>query len=190
MEETKTMQQEETPLEESPVEVSPKKEKSKKKKKNVALIVILVIVGVLVLSTLLCCGGGLILGGGGLGALFLTESGGTTPMQPVVAAPKPSDKLEEAYNLYCDSEYATLAYDNSYLEIDDNPDDYDDYYIEEADNAIISINTYLGFPDSVRERMWETSYSDGTQTATSGDYTVSWTFHPDEGLEVTYRVGD
>lgn len=42
----------------------------------------------------------------------------------------------------------------------------------------------LGSPDSVYARMGRTRALDGTQTAEWGSYSASWTYHPDNGLNV------
>ena len=45
----------------------------------------------------------------------------------------------------------------------------------------------LGFTEAVFQRMIETTSLMGRQTADSSRYTVSWTYHPDRGLEVMYE---
>ena len=94
------------------------------------------------------------------------------------------------YDEYCVAKWASVGSDNSYLSIDDNPYDYDDYYIDAADAAIEKINRALGLPDSLYEEMLQTTWSMGKQneTYTSIGVTVSWTYHPDKGLEVTYKL--
>lgn len=42
----------------------------------------------------------------------------------------------------------------------------------------------LGAPESVYARMGRTRALDGTQTAEWASYTASWTYHPDDGLNV------
>lgn len=60
--------------------------------------------------------------------------------------------------------------------------DTDDRALE----AIKHANKELGFDDSVYSRMMKTSALMGRQSAENNKYRVSWTYHPDEGLEVTY----
>lgn len=90
------------------------------------------------------------------------------------------------YKKYCSPDWASVADDGSYLNIDTNPYDIDDYYSTSADQAIISINKKLKFPDYVYDDMCHTTYNDGLRTAESGKVTVSWRYHPDKGLEVKY----
>jgi len=58
------------------------------------------------------------------------------------------------------------------------------------DNALEAIqhaNKELGFPDSVYSRMLRTNALMGRQSEENDKYVVSWTYHPDDGLVVTYR---
>lgn len=99
-----------------------------------------------------------------------------------------SNKLEDAYDLYCDYYYADIAYDGSYLSIDTNPYDIDDEFDTDAWEAIQEVNDYLDIPDSTEALMKNTRALDGRQEKTHGDVTVSWTYHPDSGLEVIYTL--
>jgi len=94
------------------------------------------------------------------------------------------------YNQYCDSSYATVASDGSYLSIDTNPSDIDDYTDSDALEAIMNVNTALGLPDSVMEKIGNTRAMDGMQTAEGDGVEISWTYHPDNGLEVIYSLTD
>lgn len=101
------------------------------------------------------------------------------------------DKLEGAYETHCDEymDYATLSDDRSSLVIDTNPSDSSYYrYGEDALDAAENCNEYLGLPDSLMDRFLGTRALDGTQTQSYGDYTVSWTYHPDNGLRIVYEV--
>lgn len=91
------------------------------------------------------------------------------------------------YEFNCNRPWA--EYGESYLSIDTNPDDsYSDsktYYYEAID-AIRLINYKLGIPDSVYERMQRTAAIDGMQYYYGNNITVSWSYHPNSGLEVMY----
>ena len=52
--------------------------------------------------------------------------------------------------------------------------------------AIKYANDELGFPGSVYSDMMKTTALMGRQSEENGKYKVSWTYHPDHGLEVTY----
>ena len=102
-------------------------------------------------------------------------------------------KLAEAYNTCCEgykTQYAKLGYDKMSLTIDTNPDDSEYYNIYEDDaiSAIQAINLYLSLPASLLEKMSSTRALDGTQTQNCGKYTVTWNYHPDNGLKVIYEV--
>lgn len=57
----------------------------------------------------------------------------------------------------------------------------------EALTAIQYANEELGFSTSVYTRMLETSPLMGRQSKENDKYIVSWTYHPDDRLEVTYE---
>ncbi len=93
--------------------------------------------------------------------------------------------------------WCTIASDGSYMKIDTNPRDKDgddltwsDYesFVLPANEKIEEINTKLGFSSALYAKMNETTWSQGRQTDSNDKYTVSWTYHPDKGLEVMYEV--
>ena len=86
-----------------------------------------------------------------------------------------------------DDSYADVASDGSYLTIDTNPNDIDDYIDMDAYEKIKHVNDALGLPDSLLETMNHTSASDGRQTEEFENLTVTWKYHPDNGLAVTYK---
>lgn len=92
------------------------------------------------------------------------------------------------YNDFCSASFATIATDGSYLYIDTNPSDTDDYMDYEAYIAITSINEALELPESVLNRMNQTRSMDGIQTYSTDDLDISWTYHPNRGLEVNYSL--
>lgn len=98
--------------------------------------------------------------------------------------------LSSAYESCCDStkEYAVLSYDNTSLVIDTKPGDSYYRYESEATTAIAMCNNFLKLPSSVAEKMSSTRALDGMQSQNCGDFTVSWTYHPDNGLKVIYEV--
>lgn len=96
--------------------------------------------------------------------------------------------LKKIYeNIEGDDYYATLATDNSYIKIDTNPLDTEEYFSSVAWEMIEEINDELDLPDSLEEKMGETRALDGRITEKFDDVTVSWTYHPDTGLEVMYE---
>ena len=104
--------------------------------------------------------------------------------------PSNSVNFNKLYNEYCNSTWAEVGSDGSYLYIDTNPYDWDDDGIAYIDAyyAIEDINKELGLPESLIKDMGGTSSLDGKQTRTYEDIgrEVSWKYHPDNGLEVTY----
>lgn len=57
---------------------------------------------------------------------------------------------------------------------------------ENALKAIQYANEAFGFDDSVYSDMLETTAQMGRKSVENDSYQVSWSFHPDDGLEVTY----
>lgn len=117
----------------------------------------------------------------------------TEPEEIVDPVEEAKEKLAEAYESHCDdnikSRNATLGSDKMSLIID--TDYYNrgwDSYEDEAMAAIRAVNTYLGIPSSVLQKMSSTRALDGMQSQNCGAYTVTWNYHPDNGLQVIYEV--
>lgn len=83
--------------------------------------------------------------------------------------------------------WCEIASDGSYMSIDTNPLDIDDYYEADAVDAIEKINKKLGFSDSVYQKMMQTRSLDGRVSEENDKYGISWTYHPDNGMEVMYE---
>lgn len=99
--------------------------------------------------------------------------------------------LKAAYDAICaryssGSHILTLSSDQSYLNADTNPSNLDDYYNATYVNIIESLNKELGLPDYIWQKMLRTRAIDGRQSETCGNIEVSWTYHPDQGIEVLY----
>jgi len=86
----------------------------------------------------------------------------------------------------------------NYFTIDTIPDIYENMdpavaamlssdWESEALTAIRYANEEFGFSGAVYSKMLETSALMGRQTEENDKYKVSWTYHPDDGLEVTYE---
>lgn len=84
----------------------------------------------------------------------------------------------------------TIGDDASYLQADTNIYDLDDYSNSSTWDSIKEMNKKLGLPDSLWNDMLQTSWSMGKQKEKFEDLgiEVSWTYHPDKGLEVTYKL--
>ncbi len=98
----------------------------------------------------------------------------------------------EEFSEYADEDWCEIGLDNSYIAIDTNPNDS---YVSDSDEedalaAIAEINQILGFPDVVSQKMSSAIALNGRETHSIDKYTVSWTYHPDNGLEVTYEINN
>lgn len=107
---------------------------------------------------------------------------------------KDSNPLEDAfYELpeYVDNRdivsCLTKGDDFSYVSIDTNPYDREDYTNVDYFEIVEKYNELLGLPDYLYEDMLHTSAIDGAQTESFDNITVRWKYHPDNGLEVTYK---
>lgn len=96
--------------------------------------------------------------------------------------------FRELYRQYCNSTWASAGSDGSYLSIDTNPFDWDDDGLAypAAYYAVEKINNALGLPSSLYAEIGETRGIDGKQTRHYSGVTVTWSYHPDKGLEIMY----
>lgn len=80
--------------------------------------------------------------------------------------------------------------DGSYLMADTNVYDLDDSSNSAIWYSIKDMNKKLGLPNSLDNDMAQTTWSMGRQNQTfeNAGVTVTWTYHPDKGMEVTYKL--
>lgn len=111
----------------------------------------------------------------------------------IVGGKKDFNKM---YGDLASNSWCTIPADGSYMKLDTNPEDKDnddltrsDYlsFMRPANEAIERINKELGFSDALMEKMNNTTALQGKQTDSNDKYIVSWTYHPDRGLEVMYE---
>lgn len=124
------------------------------------------------------------------GTCIVTASAdGKSAVVNVTVKPKGPD-FQTIYDEYCDSMWATLGADGSYLSIDTNPYNSDDYTVYAAYFAIEDIHAAMGLNESLLHDMGETTWSMGKQEESYEDLglIVTWTYHPDKGLEITYKL--
>lgn len=115
----------------------------------------------------------------------------------IVVVPKLGKKsFKKMYPDLAKNSWCTIASDGTWMRLDTNPTNMDSddmtwtYYnnvFTPCNDMIVQVNKDLGFSSAVYERMNSTTWSMGVQTATSGKYVVTWTYHPDKGLEVLYE---
>ena len=128
------------------------------------------------------------------GTCTITASIGEITATVTVTVNKKLPDLRSVYNSCCSSTiWSTLGSDNSYIQIDTNPYDYDDgdyRYSNIALTAVQNINKALGLPESLYNDMLYTTWSMGKQESKFPEIgiMVTWTYHPDKGLEVSYKL--
>lgn len=110
-------------------------------------------------------------------------------------------KLAEGLDAAFPKAYYTVAPDGSYLKLDTNPTNNDKdigkMTIAEAEefisvqsataDAISFLNQGMGFSSALYQKMIETTWTMGRQSEEIGKIRVTWTYHPDKGLEVMYE---
>lgn len=106
----------------------------------------------------------------------------------------PSYNTVTLYSAYsdtgCSSPYASYGVD--YISVDTNPYNYDSdstnasKYAATALSKIQALNSKFGFPSYVYEDMIGTRALDGRQSYVGTNFSASWRYHPDSGLEVMY----
>ncbi len=96
--------------------------------------------------------------------------------------------FNKMFGEYSDEVWCYISDDGSYMTVDTNWLDIEDEFDADAYYAIEEINSKLGFSAALFNKMGETSAMDGRQTESNDKYTVSWKYHPDNGMEVTYEV--
>ena len=115
-----------------------------------------------------------------------SNNGKTDECRITVTEAKPD--LNAIYRSLGSPYYCDVASDGSYLSVDTNWLDIDDYFDSDAYDAIKSIISQLGLPQSLVAEMGETRALDGRQSADYEHISVSWSYHPDNGLEVMFKV--
>lgn len=80
-----------------------------------------------------------------------------------------------------------IADDWTYVEIDTNPYNVDDYYNATYNKIVTAFNEALDLPDYIENEMEHTNALMGVRTETVGDIEVSWSYHPNNGLNAIYK---
>ena len=110
-----------------------------------------------------------------------------TPTPKPSPTPVPKSTLETCYEYFCDPSYAKIGSDGSYLLIDTKPNDNESSDSDEAIQAIATVLYLLDFPESVVYKMDKTNALAGVQSEVHNNYKVTWTYHPNNGLEALFE---
>lgn len=126
----------------------------------------------------------------GEGTCTVTASANGKVAVCVITVKKKAPDLKALYNGLSDKYGWTLGSDGSYLSADTNIYDLDDYSNTSILYSIRDMNKSLGLPDSLWNDMLQTTWSMGKQQETFENIgiKVTWTYHPDKGLEVIYKL--
>lgn len=96
--------------------------------------------------------------------------------------------VQELYDEYCIETWAKVDLDKNCLIIDTNP--YNEtnngvaYY--DAYDAVEKINKRLDAKVTLMDEMIHTSGNDGLSAYVFRDWTITWSYHPNQGLVVKY----
>ncbi|MBQ6851766.1 MAG: Ig-like domain-containing protein [Oscillospiraceae bacterium] len=128
----------------------------------------------------------------GAGECTVTATAGDESAKIAVTVKKKRPDFEALYNGLSDNYGWTLGSDGSFLSADTNVLNLDDYSRMSILYAIEDMNKKIGLPDSLYNDMLKTTWSMGKQQESFEDIgvKVTWTYHPDKGLEVTYKLID
>ena len=74
------------------------------------------------------------------------------------------------------------------LFLDNGGDDFGSGDLSVSD--LLCVLEALDTPDAVITQMSQTRALDGTQSGTWGDFSATWTYHPDDGLDIVIRLVD
>lgn len=107
-------------------------------------------------------------------------------MKEIVAAneafEKQKDKMSSAYKL-CTSSGTKLSYDGLSITVDSSSK-----YDKEGVADIVMVIYALGLPESLVDEMSSTNALMGRQTRTYNGIEVSWSYHPDNGLDAIFKI--
>lgn len=93
------------------------------------------------------------------------------------------------------NKWCKISSDGTWMQLDTNPNntEEDDMLLSDYSlmfdccDAIEKVNETLGFSTALMEKMNKTTWSQGVLEDSNDKYKVSWTYHPDKGLEVMYE---
>jgi hypothetical protein len=113
----------------------------------------------------------------GCGAAAGADPAATTAARTTTAAAEP---LEDAWSACATP--GTLADERRTLILDTEGED--DPGGDSFDSVMCVLNE-LGMPTSVESHITSTRALDGMQTDAWGEFSARWTYHPDDGLQIT-----
>lgn len=101
-----------------------------------------------------------------------------------------NSRFRELYSELCREPWAVHGSDWSYIALDSYPSSASSKYTYFTDvySCIEEIHDELDIPDYVLEEMVKTTAMQGKLTEVFSEITITWSYHPSNGLEVTYKV--
>lgn len=106
----------------------------------------------------------------------------------IISSGGSSKNFNDMYAHIANESWCDIASDGTWMKIDTNPYDTEDGFNILAWYKIKSVLSDLGFSSAISEEMNETRALDGRQSASTDNYEVTWSYHPDNGLEVLFKI--
>lgn len=101
--------------------------------------------------------------------------------------PRPLPEAVAKCNLTSEETSARIGDDGHSLSLDSRgEDDYSGLALSDVSCVLDALN----MPDSIRDQMDTTRALDGTQRDTWDNFSVSWNYHPDSGVNVNVKEND
>jgi hypothetical protein len=101
--------------------------------------------------------------------------------------PRPLPEAVAKCNLTPEETSAKIGDEGHSLSLDSRgEDDYSGLTLSEVNCVLDALN----MPDSIRDQMDNTRALDGTQRDTWDNFSVSWNYHPDSGVNVNVKEND
>ncbi len=131
----------------------------------------------------------------GVCTIIVTSNNGKTDECKITVEQHIPD-FKELFSAKNSLSYVSIASDGEWMKIDTNPTDIDDDDFTwsdislsmEASALVEEVNKKLQFSSSLYQKMCETTWSQGRLYDENNYYKVSWTYHPDKGLEILYEM--
>ncbi|MEV3936013.1 hypothetical protein AB0K52_08575 [Glycomyces sp. NPDC049804] len=110
------------------------------------------------------------------------ESETTASPKPALPPAEPNPMEAAIDSCASDSDRITLADDGNTIVAEGIGIDGE---TDESIEQLVCVLVYLGAPDSLFAHLDSTRAIDGRQEDEFGEYTAAWTFHPDDGVNMT-----
>lgn len=106
----------------------------------------------------------------------------------IVFSIPPYKDFNGMYSSLKDNDWCQIGTDGTWMLLDTNPNDVKNHMNPEALAKIEEVLKDLGFKGYTYKEMLLTTSLDGKSNETAGKYEVMWKYHPENGLEVLFKI--